>query len=433
MSSNVKEPKPPAFQSSLCRRIVKLSYLIGSISIVITAALFTTYLFAYPFRSNVCNGIDNGADNAAALCLSQQTDRGYIATSTLVKGKLLPAGFAKITNQAALDAGTATDGDYVLCEWNDEVGRCEEAEPDAPGCDSELNDDGTRKHRLGTDGECDALKVPELCKQTGFKSALTATAQEDLASAGANAEISAAILFITMILGIVSFGNYYWQPITSICGPDNMLSGLCSHYGKPFKLDIAYVVCGMWSSESCKHCAKKGQTGSDEAGKPAKFETDYEAATIWFSFLVHNVLILIFGLIGTNSKAAVDDECYGVKNADGELDIYGTGDAQDYIDALVDKDAKTYLDQRGAIYTAAQIFWWINLIAGGIQTGAYIMSNSGTADMDLVAVRDISDLNPFADIGINAQGKYSQLNQEDKDFNKENLYSRRTVQLRGQF
>ena len=189
----------------------------------------------------------------------------------------------------------------------------------------------------------------------------------------------------------------------------------------------------MWSSESCKHCAKKGQTGSDEAGKPAKFETDYEAATIWFSFLVHNVLILIFGLIGTNSKAAVDDECYGVKNADGELDIYGTGDAQDYIDALVDKDAKTYLDQRGAIYTAAQIFWWINLIAGGIQTGAYIMSNSGTADMDLVAVRDISDLNPFADIGINAQGKYSQLNQEDKDFNKENLYSRRTVQLRGQF
>jgi hypothetical protein len=424
--------KPPAFQSSLCRRIVKLSYLIGSISIVITAALFTTYLFAYPFRSNVCNGIDNSADDAAALCLSQQVDRGYIATSTLVKGTLLPAGFAKLTNQAAIDADPTVDGDYVLCEWNAEVTRCEEAEPDQAGCDSELNDDGTRKHRFGTDSECDALKVPELCKQTGFKSASTVTAQEDLATAGANAEISAAILFITMCLGIASFFNYYWQPITSICQSE-MLSGLCSHYGKPFKLDIAYIVCGMWSSESCKHCAKKGQTGGDIGGEPAKFETDYEAATIWFSFLVHNVLILIFGLIGTSAKAAVDDECYGVKNADGELDIYGTGDAQEYIDALVDKDAKTYLDQRGSIYTVAQIFWWINLIAAGIQTGSYIMSNSGTSDMDLVAVRDISDLNPFADIGVDSRGKYSQLATSEEGGEKNELYSRRTVQLRGQF
>ena len=428
--SSSGERKPPAFQSSLCRRLVKLSYLVGSISIVITAALFTTYLFAYPFRSNVCNGIDNGADNAPALCLSQQVDRGYKPTSTLVKAKLLPAGFAKITNQAALDAGTATDGQYELCEWNTEVKRCEEAEPDAPGCDSELNDDGTRKHRWGTDGECDALKVPELCKQTGFKSALTATAQEDLAAAGANAEISAVILFVTMVLGILSFFNYYWQPITSICGSD-MLTNLCSHYGKPFKLDIAYLVCGMWSSESCKHCAKKGSTSGQSSG-PAGFETDYEAATIWLSFLVHNVLILIFGLIGTNSKAAVDDECYGVKNVDGELDVYGTGDAQDYIDGLTDKDAKTYLDQRGAIYTAAQIFWWINLIAGGIQTGAYIMSNSGTADMDLVAVRDFNDLNPFADIGVDSKGQYSAVPTEDTG-SKQEMYSRRTVQLRGQF
>ena len=421
--------KSPAFQGSLVRRVIKLSYLIGSISIVITSALFTTYLFAYPFRSNVCNGIDNGADNAAALCLSQQVDRGYISTNNLVKGKLLPPGFAKITNQAAIDADPTVDGDYVLCEFNTETTTCEEAEPDAAGCDSELNDDGTRKHRWGTDGECDALKVPELCKQTGFKDALTTDAQEDLASAGANAELAAAILFITMILGIASFLNYYWQPITSICGSE-MLTGLCSHYGKPFKIDIAYIVCGMWSSQSCKHCAKKGST-AQEAGKPAGFETDYEAATIWFSFLVHNVLILVFGLIGTNAKATVDDECYGVKNADGELDIYGTGDAQDYIDALVDKDAKTYLDQRGSIYTVAQIFWWINLIAAGIQTGAYIMSNSETSDMDLVAVRDISDLNPFADIGVDPQGAYAPVAQQEP--NKNELYSRRTVQLRGQF
>ncbi len=421
--------KSPAFQGSLVRRVIKLSYLIGSISIVITSALFTTYLFAYPFRSNVCNGIDNGADNAAALCLSQQVDRGYISTSNLVKGKLLPPGFAKITNQAAIDADPTVDGDYVLCEFNTETTTCEEAEPDAAGCDSELNDDGTRKHRWGTDGECDALKVPELCKQTGFKDALTTDAQEDLASAGANAELAAAILFITMVLGIASFLNYYWQPITSICGSE-MLTGLCSHYGKPFKIDIAYIVCGMWSSQSCKHCAKKGST-AQEAGKPAGFETDYEAATIWFSFLVHNILILIFGLVGTNAKATVDDECYGVKNADGELDIYGTGDAQDYIDALVDKDAKTYLDQRGSIYTVAQIFWWINLIAAGIQTGAYIMSNSETSDMDLVAVRDISDLNPFADIGVDPQGAYAPVAQQEP--NKDALYSRRTVQLRGQF
>ena len=423
--------KPPAFQSSYCRRVVKLSYLLGSISIVITAALFATYLFAYPFRSNVCNGIDNSADNAPALCLSQQVDRGYIATSSLVKGKLLPAGFAKITNQAAVDADPNVDGDYVLCDWNEEVARCEEAEPDQAGCDSELNDDGTRKHRWGADGECDALKVPELCKQTGFKAALTTTAQEDLAAAGANAEISAAILIITMSLGILSFFNYYWQPITSICGND-MISGLCSHYGKPFKLDIAYLVCGMWSSESCKHCAKKGEVGAEVPGEPARFETDYEAATIWFSFLVHNVLILIFGYIGTQSKAAVDDECYGVKNVEGELDIYGNGDAQDYIDALVDKDAKTYLDQRGSIYTVAQIFWWINLIAAGIQTGSYIMSNSGTSDMDLVAVRDISDLNPFADIGVDSKGKYTSV-MSDEEPKKQELYSRRTVQLRGQF
>ena len=136
-------------------------------------------------------------------------------------------------------------------------------------------------------------------------------------------------------------------------------------------------------------------------------------------------------MVGTSAKAAVDDECYGVKNAAGELDIYGTGDAQDYIDGLTDKDAKTYLDQRGSIYTVAQIFWWINLIAAGIQTGSYIMSNSETSDMDLVAVRDISDLNPFADIGVDPQGAYAPVSQQEPVKNE--LYSRRTVQLRGQF
>ena len=431
--------KKPAFQASYCRRVVKLSYLVGSISIVVTSALFTTYLFAYPFRSNVCNGIDNGADDAPALCLSQQVDRGYKSTSSLVENELLPPGFVTFMNKDLCTTAACTTPDaaadpqiaaqYNLCQWNAETTTCEEAEPDQAGCDSELNDDGTRKHRFGVDGECEALKVPELCKQTGFNDALTSKAQEDLAIAGFEAELSAAILMMTMILGIVSFFNYYWQPITAVCKVD-ALSNLCPHYGAPFKLDIAKLLCGSCKFDACNICCKKGAT-EDIPGGPQKFDTDYEAATVWFSFLVHNVLILIFGWLGTQAKAKVDDECYGAKNVAVALDIYGNGDAQDYIDGLVDKDAKAYLDQRGSIYTVAQAFWWINLIAGGIQTTTYILSNSGTSDMDLVAIRELSDLNPFADIGVDGRGAYAPVSQKDND--KDQLYSSRTVQLRGQF
>ena len=96
----------PCCQSSLCRHLVKYSYLLGSLSILISASLFSTYLFAYPFRSNVCNGlVGTGSLSDSETysdyggleqrCLNQVTARGYKSTTDLVNGGLLPADWTR--------------------------------------------------------------------------------------------------------------------------------------------------------------------------------------------------------------------------------------------------------------------------------------------------------------------------------------------------
>jgi hypothetical protein len=82
--------------------LIKYSYLVGSLSILVSASLFTTYLFAYPFRSNVCNGLvgpgslSNSDDffdygGIESRCVHQVKNRGYKSTTVLVEGGLLPA------------------------------------------------------------------------------------------------------------------------------------------------------------------------------------------------------------------------------------------------------------------------------------------------------------------------------------------------------
>merc|ERR1712167_77271 len=95
---------------------------------------------------------------------------------------------------------------------------------------------------MGDDGKCEALKAPEICRQTGFLDANTAKAQEDLAIQGASAEAAAIVLLVTASLAVLQTLNYHWHCITSPCW------GGCTHccetFGQPYGCDIGYVVCG---------------------------------------------------------------------------------------------------------------------------------------------------------------------------------------------
>lgn len=443
------EVEKPACQNSCVRRTVKYSYMITSLTTVVVAALFTSYLFAYPFRSNVCNGLSGEttlsgdvdlADHGgiAARCKNQITARGYKDTNLLVSGGLLPASWAK--NVAA--AGDPAD--YELCEWNSATKECLEAEPDDAKCASEKDDDGKRKNRWGDDGECEALKAPEICRQTGFKDASSSEKREELASVGAAAEFSGIILLVTLILGVLQMLNYHWEIIGGLCGANK----LCPAFGKPLGLDIGKILCGnCMKFKFCRHCAKPNLPDDDIEDDSPGFMVPHEASTIFLSFTVHNVLIIIFGQVGINAKAHIDDECYGVENKDncgtaGNPDcVYQDADgksisAEDFIKLGGDGnlgDAKAYYDQRGSIFTVAMIFWWIQLISCGIQVVSFLLSHGNSADMEMVAIRSLDDLNPFKNIGANdnneigAPGDYSAVSKAEE------FPTRRRVQLRGQF
>lgn len=436
-----QEENPPVFKNSCLRRTIKLSYLVGSITTVVVSALLVSYLFAYPFRSNVCNGLSgegtlsgdtklvHEGKDFATRCAEQVTARGYKSTNDLVHGELLPPSWAK--NVAAQGATP----DYRLCQYNTLSKECEEAEPDAAECFSDKDDKGRRKNRWGNDGKCEALKAPEICRQTGFDDALTKDKQEELAIVGANAEVAGVVLLVTLILGILQFLNYHWGWLGC-----KGIEGVCEAFGKPCGLDIGAIIPGMCVGiKACSICCKHNL--KEDANETVGLKLPYEAATIFFSFFVHNVLILVFGQVGIQAKAHIDKNCYEATNVDGcdsadanKPNCVYTGTVEEYIKSLKGssgnlENALQYFDQRGSLADAAIVFWWINLIAAGIQLASWLVSHGNSADMDLVAIRSSDDLNPFKNIGAsedNAIGIYQKVSQEE-------IPTRRRVQLRGQF
>ena len=508
-----QDTQAPAIRSSFFRHLIKYSYLIGSLSILISSSLFTTYLFAYPFRSNVCNGLTGSGSlsdsndyldfqGVESRCIHQVTARGYKSTTKLVEGGLLPKDWAaetavaaaclekaEVTVQAdreacaavtALNDATACNAvkkaadqnanaceykaahtRYDLCEYNTDNKECVEAEPASADCGS-AEENGRRKHRWGTDGKCEALKAPEICRQTGFLDANTAKAQEDLAIQGASAEAAAIILLVTASLAVLQTLNYHWHCLTSPCW------GGCTHccetFGQPCGCDIGYVVCGCpmecMKSGECRGCiAKENIVRNDD---PDGFKNKYEAATIFLSFFVHNVLITVFGIYGKIARDHVEDQCFSVVDPAGcgataDLGaatpvykcVYGTSGtpavantAKDFLASLTgsgnSQDAKTHMEQRGNVYDVALVFWWINTICFGLQLIAYLLSHERSVDMDMVAIRTSEDLccgDISADDQNNIRGNRSQnYNSVPQSPGPETVASAyRKVQLRGNF
>ena len=145
------------------------------------------------------------------------------------------------------------------------------------------------------------------------------------------------------------------------------------------------------------------------------------------------------------ARNAIEDSCYAAKNVDGckaaptaaeyaagtKKCVYDTDKtAKDFIEALTgtnnDSNAKAYLENRNRLYDVAVVFWWINLIAGGIQLVGYLAGNSESADMENVAIRSRADLlcgniDARDDNSVGTEAGFKQ------------LYAPKKVQLRGQF
>ena len=270
------------------------------------------------------------------------------------------------------------------------------------------------------------MKAPEICRQTGFSNANTADAQKDLAIQGAAAEAAAIVLLVTACLGVLQTLNYHWHCLTTPCCSN--CSNICETFGKPCGLDIGSVLCGC-PIDCCRDgvcmgcCAKENIVDVKNGGDG--FKVPHEAATIFLSFFVHNVLITVFGVYGSVARDQVEDKCFSVHDV-GKLSddgtawtgcvttaadlsngvykcVYGTSGtplkantAKDFLAGLTGtgniKDAKTHMEQRGNVYDVALVFWWINTICFFFQLLSYLLSHERSVDMDMVAIRTRDDL-----------------------------------------
>ena len=434
------------FDTSIKRKCVKYSFVCGNFFFVFASLVFTIFLYSYTIHSDACDG----TDIKNTTCLTQLVTEGYKGTQALVDGGLLPIKWTKVTNGSAIvdgagnavndvDGNPTFNGDtYQLCEWNTEQEKCLESQPSDPKCASEFNDDGSRKNRWGTDGDCISLKAPEICKKTGFKDASTSAAQEKIATLGYTAWWAGAVLLITFILSAISTVNMYWDFLTSItcglCGlapDDGVIKNFCIEYGAPFKCCDACPSFGLLcnacqSVDSCKPYCKKNKVTDGGYRKP------YEAGTIVLGFLAHSALIIYFGKDALETRNTIEKECYGAEGAP-----YAT-DALDFIKTLTDLNALQYYDSRGAIDVLMVIGYWGVLITTAMELVSYCLANPESEDMECFALRHggdkggaCGDLNPFFDISVGTESpessaKYSRVNTRE-------MYSTRTVQLRGQF
>ena len=419
------------FDTSIKRKLVKYCFVCGNLFFVLSSLMFTIFLFSYTIHSDVCDG----QNLTASKCGSHLVTNGFKSTQTLVENGALPKSWTKIVND------TAGKEHYHLCEWNANVERCLEAEPSDPDCASDFDDDGVRKFRLGNDGKCDPLKAPEICKMTGFKDANTLSKQEDIAALGYTAQQSGILLLITFCLGVITTLNLYWDGLTDmtcgLCCPtytSSNIKPICLEFGRPWGCLPSWIPgCGCWcsmfqKSDSCRIFCKSNKTG--EGGYSYKSE----AGTIALSFLVHQTLIIYFGENALTARNTINEECLGLKSTP----LYGAHTALDFLkDLNGEMNATAYVNTRDILDVIMVVLYWGVLITTACELLAYCLANEDSDDMECFALRGGPDGQACHDLSWDLQNippsdmkpseaRYTRVKQMEE-------YSRRTVQLRGQF
>ena len=357
--------------------LVRLSFLLGGLSIIFSGLFGGIYLSAYPFHSDPCDGLvgtDNLKENEAN-CAAQFVTRGYASTEALINENLLPADFAVAGN---------------MCSWNSDVKKCLENAGTSPACVSDVDDDGVRKHRHGNDGKCKQTKVPEICKQTGFKPA----SLDKLVAIGSDTVAAMTILWVVFSLGVLSFLNIL----------SHMEYGVVPCPGGA-KLDLTAPCKLMTNIDVLNRLfAKKNKTGG-------RFQNEHESFAVCCTLLVHDALIVVFGILAWNAHDVIKQECYDVKYPNGMSAVEAFDKS---------KDSYKFYDTGRSMFEVFRIFWWINTICAAVKIVGFLCARENTSEMNIT-------IPEFGEIACceseEAGGSFGAGN--DKEFT--------SVQLRGQF
>jgi len=330
-----------------CKKLYMASFFFSGVSIIFAGLFGSIYLLAYPYHSNPCDGLtDPNAKPSAVTCPAQVEARGYKSTTSLVTEGLLPASFP--TN----------DGNgYSFCKWNTNTEKCEET-PGLSGagekCDSLTDDNGSRKYRHGNDGECESSRIPEICKQTGIENSADQAVIDHLVNVGMAVDIAAALFLVVAALGSLSFLN------------------ILSHreYGK-----LPFLDCSLLCL--CSYCVSKGYGKTNKTG--GRFSKKYESCGIFYTLLLHDLLILIAGTVAVIAYVTVELVCYGAK----DQDVYGDLTAKEFLNGQDDTDAKKLLLASDGVFITFGVFLGLTAASAIIKMVGFSRANADSDDMDI--------------------------------------------------
>ena len=440
---------------------------------------------------------DNDYGSLAVRCRRQNEYRGYPSTEQLVAKGLLPASatyaFDKGTSTAQSDVDD--DGKRFMCRFapgrdSDQgkvtnPGTCEQymtgGGTSGQACDRDADDKlvdeccskvqeeapQVRTNIHGDDGNCLITRLPELCRETGV-SDTSDKGLKKLADAQDIAEITSIGTIALAVLATLSFLNYFHGVLDlAFCG---LLGGFCQYgsYGETCFLLMPINFGGLYAFFFDRDFAgtgfpknllyKENKQRDNAIDKPNSVR---ESGTIYLSNLVHNLLILTACLIYYyDVNETYNSNCLGAEYVDvnrpRSADVY-SGTARAYLESGSNKvdeygDALLKLQANDGIKGTLEVLFVLNAALGGLSVLAFLFSRSGTEDMDNMSFDIVPEdttlmgtlksvfsnlaltvLCGGKDLSVNSVA-YSPLATEDsKSKFRNDPYTRRTVQLRGQF
>jgi len=433
---------------------------------------------------------DNDYGSLEVRCRRQNEYRGYPSTDALVTAGLLPANAAYVFTSTETAGDDFEDiGKNFMCRLvsgrDSDQGKvthpatCEQymtgggtagqdCERDADDklvdeCCSKIKEEDP-KHRVnihGEDGNCLITRLPELCRETGVGD-ISVKELKKLADAQDIAEITGIGTIVLAVLATLSFLNYFHGVLDLLlCG---MLGGLCQYgsYGETCCLLMPINLGGLYAMltniDCCGGFPKNllYKTNALRENAKDKENSNHEAGLIYLSNLVHNLLILTASLIYYYSVNEVyNDQCLGASYDNiprpRSTDVF-SGTARKYLESGSDKvdkygDALLKLQANDGIKTTLEVLFVINCSLGALSILAFLFSKSNTEDMDNMSFNIVPEDNSilgtlksvFSTLNLSLFGgkdltpksaSYTKLPGKDKFSDP---YTRRTVQLRGQF